>query len=112
MNKPYLECVDCGRDYPMSTVNARCHQCDEPLEVRFNTGSVPNDWFQTQQKGIFAKRYAPFYPYLDPNPLFSLGEGQTSLVRSVFAAEKLDFNFSPISVELDQLPQVLEAVLK
>jgi threonine synthase len=89
MSEPYLECVGCGRDYPMSTVNARCHQCDEPLEVIFDPGPVPRDWFQTQRSGFFARRYAPFYPYLDPNPLFSLGEGRTSLLRSVFTAEKL-----------------------
>ena len=89
MSEHYLECVGCGRDYPMSTVNARCHQCDEPLEVRFNLGSVSQNWFLTQRTGFFARRYAPFYPYLEPNPLFSLGEGQTSLLRSVFTADKL-----------------------
>jgi len=89
MSEPYLECVGCGRDYPMRTVNARCGECEEPLEVRFNPGSVPRNWFQTQRSRFFARRYAPFYPYLDPTPLFSLGEGQTSLLRSVFAAEKL-----------------------
>ena len=89
MSEHYLECVGCGRDYPLSTVNARCHQCDEPLEVRFNLGSVPHNWFLTQRTGFFASRYTPFYPYLEPNPLFSLGEGQTSLLRSVFTADKL-----------------------
>jgi len=89
MSDPYLECVGCGRDYPMRTVNARCRQCDEPLEVKFNLGSVSRDWHQTRSSGFFARRYAPFYPYLEPNPSFSLGEGQTSLLRSVFTAEKL-----------------------
>jgi len=88
MNGYNLECVGCGRGYPMSTVNARC-ECDEPLEVRFNPSSVTRNWFQTQRSGFFAGRYAPFYPYLDPNPLFSLGEGQTSLLPSVFLVEKL-----------------------
>lgn len=89
MNGYNLECVGCGQGYPMSTVNARCRQCDEPLEVRFNLDSVPRNWFQTQRNGFFAGHYAPFYPYLDANPLFSLGEGQTSLLRSVFLVEKL-----------------------
>ena len=89
MSKYHLECSNCSMDYPMSTVNARCHQCDEPLEVRLNLRSVPKNWFQTKRNGLFALRYAPFYPYLDPNPLFSLGEGQTSLLRSVFTVEKL-----------------------
>jgi threonine synthase len=50
---------------------------------------VPRDWFQHQRAGIFAHRYAPFYPYLDPNILLALGEGQTGLLQSVFALEKL-----------------------
>ena len=57
MSEHYLECVGCGRDYPMSTVNARCHQCDEPLEVRFNLGSLPHNWFLTERTGFFARRY-------------------------------------------------------
>jgi hypothetical protein len=63
------------------------------FKVKFNLGSVPRDWFQTQSTGFFARRYAPFYAYLDPNPLFSLGEGQTSLLRSVFKAEYEYFRF-------------------
>jgi hypothetical protein len=39
MNEYNLECVGCGWDYPISTVSARC-ECDEPLEVKFNLGSV------------------------------------------------------------------------
>lgn len=89
MSEPFLECVGCGRDYPMSTVNARCRQCDAPLEVKFNLGSVPRNWFQNQRSGFFARRYAPFYPYLEPHPLFSLGEGQTTLLRSVCTVEQL-----------------------
>ena len=84
-----LECVGCGRDYPASTVNTRCDRCDEPLEVRFSLDSVPREWFQHQRTGFFARRYAPFYPYLDPNPSLSLGEGRTFLLRSVFTAEGL-----------------------
>ncbi|MGD1975800.1 MAG: threonine synthase [Desulfobacterales bacterium] len=87
MSKPCLECVSCGRDYPIDSVNTRC-ECDEPLEVKFNLGSVPRNWFQTQRSGFFVGRYAPFFPYLDPDPLFSLGEGQTSLLRSEFLVEK------------------------
>jgi threonine synthase len=49
---------------------------------------VPRNWFQTQRSGFFVGRYAPFFPYLDPDPLFSLGEGQTSLLRSEFLVEK------------------------
>ncbi|MEE4600030.1 MAG: threonine synthase [Desulfobacteraceae bacterium] len=88
MNEYFLECVGCGRDYPIGMVNTRC-ACDEPLEVKFNLGSVPCNWFQSQRSGFFAGRYAPFFPYLDPDPLFSLGEGQTSLLRSVSLVEKL-----------------------
>ena len=89
MNEPHLECVGCGRDYSLRTVNARCHECDEPLEVRFNLSTVPCDWFRSQRTDFFARRFASFYPYLDPNPMYSLGEGQTSLLRSFFTAKNL-----------------------
>ncbi len=77
-----LECVKCGGDFPLDLVNARCQDCDEPLEVRYDLESVPRDWFKTPRKGPFFERYAPFYSYLDTNSALSLGEGQTSLIRS------------------------------
>jgi len=89
MSGHYLACVDCGRDYPMSTVNARCRQCDEPLEVKFDAGRWPGNWLAAQHTNFFIQRYRHFYPYLDPNPLLSLGEGRTSLLRSAFTAGEL-----------------------
>jgi threonine synthase len=88
MNEPYLECVGCGHEYPMSMVNTRCHDCDEPLEVKFDLASVPRNWFQTQRSGFFGLRYAPFYSYLKMNPTLCLGEGQTSILESNFATQK------------------------
>ena len=89
MSEHYLVCVDCGRDYPMSTVNARCRQCDEPLEVRFDAGRLPGNWLAAQHSAFSIERYHHFYPYLDPNPLLSLVEGRTSLLRSAFTAGEL-----------------------
>lgn len=82
MKKSKLECVKCGGNFPLDLVNARCQDCDEPLEVRYDLKSVPRDWFKTPRKGPFFERYAPFYSYLETNPALSLGEGQTSLIRS------------------------------
>lgn len=89
MSEPYLACVGCGHEYPMDVVNARCHRCDEPLEVKFDLGSVPRNWFQTRRSGFFGLRYAPFYSYLKTNPALCLGEGQTALLNSVFATQKI-----------------------
>ncbi len=89
MSEPYRECVDCNRPFPMDTVNSKCQTCDEPLEFRFDLSKVPQNWFQTQRSDFFALRYAPFYPYLDPQPSASLGEGWTTLLKSVFIAEKI-----------------------
>ena len=89
MSKPYLECVNCERPFPLDTVNSKCQTCDEPLEFRFDLNAVPQNWFQTQRSDFFALRYAPFYPYLDPQPRASLGEGRTTLLNSVFIAEKI-----------------------
>jgi len=73
----------------MSVVNTRCHSCDEPLEIKFDLGSVPRNWFQTQRSGFFGLRYEPFYSYLKTNPALCLGEGQTSLLSSVLVTQKI-----------------------
>ena len=77
-----LECVKCGGNFSLDLVNARCQDCHEPLEVRYDIDSIPRDWFKVPRKGCFFERYAPFYSYLKTNPALSLGEGQTSLIRS------------------------------
>jgi threonine synthase len=57
--------------------------------VKFELGKVATDWFQAQRAEFFAERYAPFYPYLNPNPRLSLGEGQTSLLPSAYLKDKI-----------------------
>jgi len=41
-----LECVKCRGNFPLDLVNARCPDCDEPLEVRYDLGSITamNPW--------------------------------------------------------------------
>jgi threonine synthase len=89
MERSKLECVKCGRDFPLELVNARCRDCDEPLEVRYDLDSVPRDWFKTARQGAFFEKYAPFYSYLRTNPALSLGEGGTSLLRSNRIGEQI-----------------------
>jgi threonine synthase len=89
MERPSLECVRCGREFPINLVNARCKDCDEPLEVRYDLGSISRDWFTVQRAGPFFERYAPFYSYLKTNPSLSLGEGGTSLIGANHLSEKL-----------------------
>lgn len=89
MKGSQLECVKCGRSFPIYLVNTRCQDCNEPLEVRYDLKSIPGDWFKTPKKGCIFERYAPFYPYLKIDPALSLGEGQTSLLRSNQINEKI-----------------------
>ncbi len=89
MKKPNLECVRCGRAFPLELVNARCRDCDEPLEVRYDLDSIARDWFAVPRRGPFFERYAPFYPYIKTNPSLSLGEGQTPLIQSNHLAQRL-----------------------
>jgi len=84
-----LECVKCRGNFPLDLVNARCPDCDEPLEVRYDLGSIPRDWFNTPRKGSLFEKYAPFYSYLRSDAALSLGEGQTSLIRSNRIGEKI-----------------------
>lgn len=91
MSEAHLVCVACGCEYAISLINSRCKDCDEPLEVKFEPGKVPKDWLQVQQADFFAIRYAPFYPYLNPDPWLSLGEGHTALVPSAHLKEKIGF---------------------
>jgi len=89
MKRPKLECVRCGREFPLELVNARCRDCDEPLEVRYDVDSISRDSFERPMEGPFFERYAPFYSYLKTDPSLSLGEGWTSLIRANHLSEKL-----------------------
>ena len=89
MNGACLECVKCGRDFSLNVINTRCPDCNEPLEVRYDLDSIPGDWFESLKKGCSFERYAPFYSYLKTDPALSLGEGQTSLIRSNRVNEKI-----------------------
>jgi len=89
MRRPKLQCVRCLKDFPLELVNARCRDCDEPLEVRYDLGLIPRDWFTVPRRGPFFERYAPFYSYLKTDPSLSLGEGGTSLIRANRLTETL-----------------------
>jgi threonine synthase len=89
MRRPKLQCVRCLKDFPLELVNARCSDCDEPLEVRYDLDVIPRDWFTVPRRGPFFERYAPFYSYLKTDPSLSLGEGRTSLIRANHLTEKL-----------------------
>ena len=89
MKEPKLRCVQCSRDFPLTLVNARCQDCNEPLEVRYDLDAIPRNWFKSPRKGAFFEKYAPFYAYLETNPALSMGEGGTPLVCSHRIGEKI-----------------------
>ena len=87
--RQHLECTNCGREYSLDIVNTKCRSCHEPLEIIYDLRAIPQNWFENQRSGSFAERYAPFYPFLKPEPRACLGEGQTGLVESVFIKDKI-----------------------
>lgn len=89
MKRAKLQCVRCFKGFPLELVNARCGDCDEPLEVRYDLGSISRDWFTVPRGRVFFERYAPFYSYLKTDPSLSLGEGGTSLIRANHLSVKL-----------------------
>src|SRR5713226_2811956 len=82
MTQARLACVKCGKSSPLTSVNGRCEECDEPFEVRYRPGALARDCFEGPPGQSVFERYAPFYPFLKIDPTLSLGEGRTSLIRS------------------------------
>ena len=83
--KPFhLACTSCGRAWDADRTHPRCDDCGEPLEVRLEirsgAGPQPGD-------SLFA-RWRDFLPFDEGDPVLSLGEGNTPLLRSRQAADQ------------------------
>jgi threonine synthase len=69
-----LKCTACGREYPLEKHLQRCEKCNEPLEVEIVRGAPKNG------KSVW-ERYREFYSYTDLDMKYSLGEGDTPLIK-------------------------------
>lgn len=71
-----LVCTACGREHPFETIDPRCRDCGEPLEVRL--AGLGHARIRTGRRDMFS-RYADFLPFARGGPRVSLGEGGTPL---------------------------------
>lgn len=73
-----LICTDCKTQYLEETSTGRCLQCKEPLELEeVVSGYIDPEY--PMENGLF-HRYSSFFPFLDLQGDYSLGEGATPLV--------------------------------
>ncbi|MEA3422430.1 MAG: threonine synthase, partial [Bacillota bacterium] len=83
-----LVCTNCGKEYSIDKLKARCDECNEPLEVEeIMAGKIKNGNILTQS--IF-DRYQDFMPFDGFDISMTLSEGFTPLVKSNRLADKLD----------------------
>ncbi len=69
-----LKCTACGREYSFETHLQRCEACNEPLEVEVIRGAPKNG------KSVW-ERYREFYSYMKLDMKYSMGEGDTPLIK-------------------------------
>ena len=55
-----LICTACGREHPFETIDPRCRDCGEPLEVRL--AGLSHARIRTGRRDMFS-RYADFLPF-------------------------------------------------
>ncbi|MDD4837095.1 MAG: threonine synthase [Synergistales bacterium] len=75
MNFSRFMCSGCG--FASETEVLRCPLCDEPMEVMVD---LPKSLPARRAGDTMMERYRDFFPFADPRPDLSLGEGFTPLV--------------------------------
>ena len=74
-----IHCTSCGKAHKLDEAIFRCDLCNEPLEIEeISNGRINKGNILTQ---TIWERYEDFYPFLDENNRFTLGEGFTPLIE-------------------------------
>ncbi|HHR85218.1 MAG TPA: threonine synthase [Candidatus Acetothermia bacterium] len=96
MQQTWLECIRCGRKYPMNEVKYRCESCGGLLDVEHNVDALKSRsaaewkdlfWRRSRvsqwpyQSGVWAKKEW-VAPQVDDENIVSLGEGYTPLLQA------------------------------
>ena len=86
-----MECAKCGRTYPVDEMVYRCVKCDYPLEVRYDYEDVGTKLSKRliRKRPWTIWRYSELLPIRDLSKIVSMGEGGTSLHKSIRLAERL-----------------------
>ncbi len=90
MKKLKLICTHCGEKYDIESIYFRCSHCNEPLELEEVQSGRINQTAHLKQ--TMMERYQDFFPFLEIDSSFSLGEGFTPLIPSRIAKEDLNIN--------------------
>ncbi len=90
----YLECIECKAHYSSSEIVYVCKNCGDLLEVRYDCESLrtsfdPSLW---KKRPLSVWRYEELLPLKRASVRVSLGEGGTSLKKSIRLAENLSLN--------------------
>ena len=95
MQQTWLECIRCGRKYPINEVKYRCESCDGLLDMEHNVDALKSRsaaewkdlfWRRSRvsqwpyQSGVWAKKEW-VAPQVDDENIVSLGEGYTPLLQ-------------------------------
>jgi len=87
--KHHLECIGCGAHYSQSEILYACKSCGDLLEVRYESLRDSIDTSLWKARPISVWRYEELLPLDSASMKVSLGEGGTSLHRSIRLAESL-----------------------
>ena len=87
----YLECADCGTEYPAGEVHGLCRRCQRPLWVRYDLDLVKKEF---PKKALFGRpptlwRYLELLPMEDPASIVSL----TETITPILPAKRLGAEF-------------------
>jgi len=83
----YLECIFCQKEYPLDLFYPFCPECQEPLLFSY---PFKKKTFFFRKEGL--EKYLDFLPLRKINHNFSLGEGNTPLLRLNRLKEKLNLS--------------------
>jgi len=87
----HIECIGCGAHYSSSEILYVCKSCGDLLEVRYDYDSLREsiDASLWKERPLSVWRYEELLPLNRASVRVSLGEGGTSLYKSVRLAESL-----------------------
>lgn len=78
----FLECPECGQHFNADQVQTICGDCKSPLIARYDLKKIKQEYSPAQfaeGRGIW--RWAPFLPVRSAEHRYSLGEGDTPLIK-------------------------------
>jgi threonine synthase len=89
MNKTFLRCRECKKEYD-STFKYICDECFGPLDVHYHFPSITKDTFTNREQTYW--RYFELLPIIDKSNIVSINAGMTPLVRAEKLGKEIGLN--------------------